>query len=101
VTSPAVQSTLPLDPSADDLPAQGSELPGLTGIVPVLDEEQNLEACIASFAEICDEIIVVDSGSTDAPSRSRAASPIASTCGLGRLPDLPQVRDAARATAGS
>jgi glycosyltransferase involved in cell wall biosynthesis len=60
-----VQSTLPLDHPADDIPAQGSELPGLTGIVPVLDEEQNLEACITSFAEICDEIIVVDSGSRD------------------------------------
>lgn len=55
----------PLERPADDVPAPGSELPGLTGIVPVLDEEQNLEACIASFAEICDEIIVVDSGSRD------------------------------------
>jgi glycosyltransferase involved in cell wall biosynthesis len=44
----------------------GNELPGLTGIVPALDEEQNLEACLESFAEICDEIIVIDSFSSDA-----------------------------------
>jgi glycosyltransferase involved in cell wall biosynthesis len=61
----AGQSLLPLGETADDVPAPGSELPGLTGIVPVKDEEQNVEACIRSFAEICDEIIVVDSGSKD------------------------------------
>jgi glycosyltransferase involved in cell wall biosynthesis len=49
----------------DEVPASGSELPGLTGIVPALDEEQNLEACLRSFSEICDEIIVVDSFSRD------------------------------------
>jgi len=43
-----------------------NEQPGLTGIVPALNEERNLEACLASFADICDEIIVVDSFSTDA-----------------------------------
>ena len=64
MTPGAEQSLLPLG-AAEELPAPGSELPGLTGIVPVLDEEQNLEACIRSFAEICDEIIVVDSGSRD------------------------------------
>jgi len=61
----AEQSLLPLDVTADDIPPPGRELPGLTGIVPVLDEESNVEACIRSFAEICDEIIVVDSGSRD------------------------------------
>lgn len=64
MTPGAEQSLLPLG-AAEELPAPGSELPGLTGIVPVLDEEQNLEACIRSFTEICDEIIVVDSGSRD------------------------------------
>jgi glycosyltransferase involved in cell wall biosynthesis len=59
------QPALPLGSEGDDIPVPGSELPGLTGIVPALNEEQNLEACIESFREICDEIIVVDSGSTD------------------------------------
>jgi glycosyltransferase involved in cell wall biosynthesis len=59
------QPALPLGGEADEIPAPGSERPGITGIVPALNEEQNLEACIASFAEICDEIIVVDSGSSD------------------------------------
>ncbi len=39
--------------------------PGLTGIVAAGDEERNLEACLGSFAELCDELIVVDSFSTD------------------------------------
>jgi glycosyltransferase involved in cell wall biosynthesis len=65
VSAPGEQGTLPLGAASDDIPAPGSERPGLTGIVPVLNEEQNLEACIASFGEICNEIIVVDSGSTD------------------------------------
>ena len=59
------QPALPLGSEADDIPAPGSEHRGLTGIVPALNEEQNLEACLASFREICDEIIVVDSGSSD------------------------------------
>jgi glycosyltransferase involved in cell wall biosynthesis len=59
------QPSLPLGREADDIPAPGSERPGLTGIVPVLNEEGNLEACIESFREICDEILVIDSGSTD------------------------------------
>ena len=61
----AEQSVLPLGGDGDDVPAPGNERPGLTGIVPALNEEANLEACIESFREICDEIIVVDSGSTD------------------------------------
>jgi glycosyltransferase involved in cell wall biosynthesis len=59
------QPALPLGGDGDEIPAPGSERPGLTGIIPSLNEEQNLEACIESFREICDEIIVVDSGSTD------------------------------------
>jgi glycosyltransferase involved in cell wall biosynthesis len=51
-------------PAPEPVPP-GSELPGLTGIVPAANEERNLEACLASFAEICDELIVVDSGSRD------------------------------------
>jgi glycosyltransferase involved in cell wall biosynthesis len=65
VTPAAQQPPLPLGSEASEIPPPGSERPGLTGIVPVLNEEANLEACIASFREICDEIIVVDSGSTD------------------------------------
>jgi glycosyltransferase involved in cell wall biosynthesis len=49
-----------------DVVEPGSELPGLTGIVPALNEEQNLEECLESFKEICDEIIVIDSFSSDA-----------------------------------
>ncbi|HDD53047.1 MAG TPA: glycosyltransferase, partial [Thermosulfidibacter takaii] len=37
----------------------------LTVIVPTLNEEENLQACLESVAW-ADEIIVVDSGSTDA-----------------------------------
>lgn len=49
----------------DDVVPPGQERLGLTGIVPAYNEERNLEACLASFAEICDEILVVDSFSTD------------------------------------
>ncbi len=53
-------------PVHDEVPEPGIEQPGLTGIVPALNEEENLEACLESFKEICDEIIVVDSFSSDA-----------------------------------
>lgn len=53
-------------PVHDEVPEPGSEQPGLTGIVPALNEEKNVEACLESFKEICDEIIVVDSFSSDA-----------------------------------
>ena len=53
-------------PVHGEVPEPGSEQPGLTGIVPALNEEKNLEACLQSFKEICDEIIVVDSFSSDA-----------------------------------
>lgn len=53
-------------PEPVDIPEPGSERPGLSGIVATLNEEQNLEACLESFKEICDEIIVVDSFSSDA-----------------------------------
>ena len=53
-------------PVHDEVPEPGSEQPGLTGIVPALNEEKNLEACLESFKEICDEVIVVDSFSSDA-----------------------------------
>jgi glycosyltransferase involved in cell wall biosynthesis len=65
VSASSEQPGLPLGGEADDVPVPGSERPGLTGIVPALNEEQNLEACLESFREICDEIIVIDSGSSD------------------------------------
>lgn len=37
----------------------------LTVIVPCKNEEANIGACIASFQDIADEIIIADSGSTD------------------------------------
>jgi len=48
-----------------DVVAAGSELPGLTGIVPAFNEEPNLDACLGSFRDLCDELIVVDSFSAD------------------------------------
>ena len=37
----------------------------ITGIIITLNEEKNIEACILSLRQICNEIIVVDSESTD------------------------------------
>ncbi|WP_048307111.1 glycosyltransferase family 2 protein [Halomonas sp. PR-M31] len=41
----------------------------ITGVVITLNEAANIEACLASLANVCDELIVVDSGSTDATCR--------------------------------
>lgn len=38
----------------------------ITGVVIALNEAEHIEACLASLARVCDELIVVDSGSTDA-----------------------------------
>lgn len=37
----------------------------ITGIIITLNEEENIEACIKSLRSVCDEIIVVDSLSSD------------------------------------
>lgn len=37
----------------------------ITVLIPCKDEMPNIEACIASFQEIADEILIADSGSTD------------------------------------
>lgn len=37
----------------------------ITGVVITLNEADNIEACLASLARVCDELIVVDSGSSD------------------------------------
>lgn len=37
----------------------------ITGIITTLNEERNIKDCIVSLQQICKEIIVVDSGSTD------------------------------------
>ena len=63
--SPTAPDELASRPGPDDVPPPGGELPGLTGIVPALNEEENLEDCLRSFCDICDEIIVVDSFSQD------------------------------------
>ncbi len=41
------------------------KIPGLSVTIIVLDEERDIEACLASVAEIAEEIVVVDSGSKD------------------------------------
>ncbi|AZV32446.1 glycosyltransferase family 2 protein [Cobetia sp. ICG0124] len=38
----------------------------ITGCVITLNEAHNIEDCLRSLAQVCDELIVVDSGSTDA-----------------------------------
>jgi len=37
----------------------------ITGVVITLNEADNIEACLASLKRVCDELIVVDSGSRD------------------------------------
>ena len=37
----------------------------ISGNIITLNEEKNIAACIESMQTVCDEIIVVDSGSTD------------------------------------
>ena len=37
----------------------------ITGVIITLNEEQNIAECIASLQQVCNEIIVVDSNSTD------------------------------------
>ena len=37
----------------------------LTCLVPCKNEAANIEACIESFREIADEVLIADSGSTD------------------------------------
>ncbi|RKR07333.1 glycosyltransferase involved in cell wall biosynthesis [Kushneria sinocarnis] len=45
----------------------------ISGVVITLDEADNIEACLASLAQVCSELIVVDSGSSDATlARARA-----------------------------
>lgn len=41
------------------------KIPGLSVIIIVRDEEKDIRACLESVAEIANEIVVVDSGSTD------------------------------------
>ncbi|OLO04267.1 MULTISPECIES: glycosyltransferase family 2 protein [Salinicola] len=37
----------------------------ISGVVITLDEADNIEACLTSLARVCEELIVVDSGSSD------------------------------------
>ena len=37
----------------------------ISGIVIAFNEEAKIEACLRSLREVCDEIIVLDSGSSD------------------------------------
>nr|MDQ2970929.1 glycosyltransferase [Acidobacteriota bacterium] len=46
----------------------------LTAIVPTLDEEGNIAECLEALA-FADEILVVDSGSTDRTREIAAATP--------------------------
>ncbi|MCR5822390.1 MAG: glycosyltransferase family 2 protein, partial [Bacteroidales bacterium] len=44
---------------------ENQELKNVSGIVTTLNEEANIEACIRSLQQVCDEVVVVDSCSTD------------------------------------
>ncbi len=48
------------------MPAPATKRQPLTVIVPCKNEENNIRGCIESFAAIADEILIADSGSTDA-----------------------------------
>ena len=37
----------------------------ITGIIITLNEENNIADCITSLRQVCNEIVVVDSGSSD------------------------------------
>ncbi|MFM8318289.1 MAG: glycosyltransferase, partial [Bacteroidota bacterium] len=37
----------------------------ISGVVIAFNEEAKIEACLRSLREVCDEIIVLDSGSSD------------------------------------
>jgi glycosyltransferase involved in cell wall biosynthesis len=49
--------------------AHREPVPRLSAVLIVLDEERNLPACLESLRGVADEIIVLDSGSTDATTR--------------------------------
>ncbi|HAD40998.1 MAG TPA: glycosyltransferase family 2 protein, partial [Plesiomonas shigelloides] len=36
-----------------------------SGLVITFNEEKNIQACLASLQQVCDDIVVVDSGSQD------------------------------------
>ncbi|HQU71485.1 MAG TPA: glycosyltransferase family 2 protein [Calditrichia bacterium] len=40
-------------------------MPGISGVIITLNEEKNIARCIRSLEGVCDEIIVLDSGSVD------------------------------------
>lgn len=46
--------------------AKLSKIPGLSAVVITYNEERNIERCLASLQGVADEIVVVDSFSTDA-----------------------------------
>ena len=43
----------------------GTGMTQISGTIITYNEEDHIEACIASLRQVCDEIIVVDSLSTD------------------------------------
>ncbi len=61
----------------------------ITGIVITLNEADNIADCLASLAKVCDELIVVDSDSTD-DTRERAAAAGARVVSQSYLGDGPQ-----------
>ena len=44
---------------------ENQELKNVSGIVTTLNEEANIVACIRSLQQVCNEVVVVDSCSTD------------------------------------
>lgn len=43
----------------------GRRITGLSGVIITKDEAERIAACIESVADLCEEIVVLDSGSTD------------------------------------
>lgn len=61
--------------SPDEHPASDARVtPRLTAVLITLDEERHLADCLVSLAGVADEIVVLDSGSTDATAELASAA---------------------------
>ncbi len=46
-------------------PEESKNRATISAVIPTLNEEKNIEACLNSLSSLCDEIFIVDSGSSD------------------------------------